>query len=542
MITLCGVRLARAPEELVDIVIKGERIASITPHGSAGLPLRENASFPPHGSTSLRPRGRHELAAGGGLGTIDGNTVIEGRGRLAMAGFIDAHVHGEAAILDDDVQLALLRQGITLVILGQDGVSFAPTQNSADTFAWATNYFTAINGKHPNFSGGSVTELLATYSNLPINVAYLAPHGTIRHAIMGGDKRAATPDEIDQMVELLAGALADGARGLSTGLEYAPSSYASRDELVALLQVVAEAGLPHVSHMRGYEERAAVGLAELVDLALATGVKTHISHYHGPGAELVDLVEDARMRGVDLTFDSYPYLRGCSILSMLTMPEWISVAEPDRAVDMLQDSKVRARLLTEHFPALEEMWSRVTLAAVSGRHVDTEGRKLVDVAREWGITPAETALELLISTRLAVGCVFAQPPTNSAESVAMLLRHPSHMGGSDAIYAGGHPHPRGWGAFAKFLADHVRTAGDWTWKEAEHHLATAASNRFSLERGQLAVGAIADIALIDPDNVTDRATYADPRQLAVGIDDVLIAGQQVLQDGQLTKCRPGRPL
>ena len=542
MITLRGVRLARAPEDLVDIAIEGERIAGITPC--------ESASFTPHGSVSLTPResasftphGRPEPAAPGGRGTIDGNTVIEGRGRLAMAGFIDAHVHGEAAIFDDDVQLALLRQGITSIILGQDGVSFAPTQNSADTFAWATNYFTAINGEHPNFLGGSVTELLATYSNLPINVAYLAPHGTIRHAVMGGDKRAATPGEIDQMVELLAGALADGARGLSTGLEYAPSRYAARDELVALLKVVAEAGFPHVSHMRGYEEKAAAGVAELVDLALATGVKTHISHYHGPGAELVHLVEDAHMRGLDLTFDSYPYLRGCSILSMLTMPEWIPVAEPDHAVDMLRDSKVRARLFTEHFPALEEMWSRVTLAAVPGRHAQTEGRKLVDVARAWGMTPSETALELLISTRLAVGCVFAQPPTNSAESVAMLLRHPSHMGGSDAIYAGGHPHPRGWGAFAKFLADHVRAAGDWTWQEAEHHLGTAAGNRFNLERGQLEFCAIADIALIDPDNVTDRATYADPRQPAVGIDDVFIAGQQVLQDGQLTKCRPGRPL
>src|SRR5699024_8331815 len=154
------------------------------------------------------------------------------------------------------------------------------------------------------------------------------------------------------------------------------------------------------------------------------------------------------------------------------------------------------------------------LAAVPGRHVHTEGRKLVDVAREWGMAPSETALELLISTRLAVGCVLAQPPTNSAESVAKLLRHPSHMGGSDAIYAGGHPHPRGWGAFAKFLADHVRTAGDWTWSEAENHLASAASDRFNLNRGKVTPQAIADLSLIDPGAVTDRATYDNPRQVA----------------------------
>src|SRR5690625_2006068 len=509
VITLHGVRLARDTHQLVDIVIDAERMTSTTPTG---------------------PRNQAEGAS----------HLIDGGGRLALPGLIDAHVHGEAAIFDRDVQHALLRQGITSIVVGQDGVSFAPSHGRPETFTWATDYFTAINGRHPSFEGGSVADLLDTYNGLAVNVAFLVPHGTIRHAVMGGAQRAATPTEISKMVELLQEAISHGARGFSTGLEYAPSRYAHRDELIALLSVIAEADLTHVSHMRGYEAATGPAIAELVDLALETGVKTHVSHYHGPGEELIGYVDDARECGVDMTYDSYPYLRGCSILSMLTMPEWIPVAEPDRAVEMLHDPQVRKRLLTEHLPGLTEVWPRVTLAAVPGKYVHAEGKKLVDVADELGMTPAETALELLASTRLAVGAVFAQPPTNSAESVEMLLRHPAHMGGSDAIYAGGHPHPRGWGAFAKFLAEHVREKGNWTWQDAQRHLSESAGSRFKLDRGVLAVGEVADIALVNPEEVSDPATYDDPRALAVGIDDVFVGGRHVLRAGELTEELPGR--
>lgn len=504
-----GVRLTRDPHELIDITIDADRIAHITP---------------------TRPGENSAPAAA---------RVVEGNGRLALPGLIDAHVHGEAAVFDPEIQLALLRQGITSVVLGQDGVSFAPSQGRDETFRWATDYFTAINGEHPNFRGGSVAELLDTYRDLAVNVAYLAPHGTIRHAVMGGAQRAATADEISAMVSLLREAIEQGARGMSTGLEYAPSRYAQRDELLALMTVLAEADLTHVSHMRGYEAATGPAIAELVEIALETGVKTHVSHYHGPGPELIGYVDDARAGGVALTFDSYPYLRGCSILSMLTMPEWIPVAEPDRAVEMLADSEVQRRLLTEHLPGLEEVWPRVTLAAVPGEYAHTEGKKLVEVADEMGLEPARAALELLISTRLAVGAVFAQPPTNSAESVEQLAAHEAHMGGSDAIYAGGHPHPRGWGAFAKSLREYVRESGIWSWEDAEKHLSSAAGELFKLDRGKLEVGAIADIVLLDPNTISDTATYEDPRQLAVGVDDVFVAGQHVLSEGKLTGNRPG---
>ncbi|SDC92587.1 N-acyl-D-amino-acid deacylase [Sanguibacter gelidistatuariae] len=488
--------------------------------------------------------------------TGDGH-VIDADGRIAFPGFIDSHVHGEAAVLDTDVQHAMLRQGVTSIVVGQDGVSYAPSARAAGgpampdagagapgAFAWATGYFSAINGEHPTFRGGSVAELLATYDRTtPLNVAYLVPHGTLRYGALGDAARPATPGEIAAMADALIRGLDEGACGMSTGLEYVPASYAERQELLALTAVLAGRGLPHVSHMRGYEEKAGAAMAELMDLARETDVATHVSHYHGPAAELAGYVDAALAEGLDVTFDSYPYLRGCSILSMVSLPTWLPIADPARTVQLLRDESVLARLHTEHFPALADLWGRVTMAAVPGELNWTEGMTLPDVAARLGLSPADAAVELLVSTGLRAGCVFAQPPTNSPESVRTLLRHGAHMGGSDAIYAGGRPHPRGWGAFARFLSEHVRDLGDWTWADAQDHLSTAAARRFGFtDRGQLLPGMAADVVLVDPDRVRDEATYENPRQLASGIDDVLVAGVPVLVGGAMTGLLPGRAL
>ncbi|GAA4837621.1 amidohydrolase family protein [Luteimicrobium xylanilyticum] len=467
--------------------------------------------------------------------------VIEGRGRLLLPGLIDAHVHGEAAVFDPDVQLAMLRQGITTIVVGQDGVGFAPTAPAGDAFAFSTEYFRAINGAHPSFRGGSVAELKETYAGLPLNVEVLAPHGTIRYAVTGAEARPATEAEVAAMVALLEQALDDGAVGMSTGLEYVPAAYADEAELVALARVCAARGVPHVSHMRGYEEKAGRAFAELVRIARASGVATHVSHYHGPADELAGYVDDARASGLDVTFDSYPYLRGSSILSMVTLPTWLPIAEPDRTVALLQDPAVRERLRTEHFPGLADLWARVTMANVPGELRWTEGTSLLDVAARLGLDPEDTALELLVSTRLQAGCVFAQPPTNSAGSVRALANHEAQLAGSDAIYAGGRPHPRGWGAFARFASEHVG-AGDWSWADAAEHLSARAARRFGLAgRGTVRVGAVADLALVDPATVRDLATYEGPRTPAQGVDDVVVGGRHVLAGGALVDGRPTRP-
>jgi N-acyl-D-amino-acid deacylase len=476
-----------------------------------------------------------------------GATVVDVSGMVVMPGFVDAHVHADAAALDRHVQDALAHQGVTTVVVGQDGLSYAPSHaagpDGPDAAAFARRYFAAVDGDHPTFAAGSVGDLLATYDGATsADVAYLVPHGTLRYAVMGPDPRPARPDEIGAMADLLAAGLDAGARGMSTGLEYAPACWAQPDELLSLCAVLASRGLPHVSHMRGYEDRVPVALAELLDLARRTGVATHVSHLHGPADVVVPLLDAALADGFDLTFDSYPYLRGASVLALVALPTWLPLADPDRAVALLEDAEVRARLLAEDLPARADVWPRVTLASVP--HPDyrwAEGRRLVEVARELGELPDRTALRLLVATGLRVGCVFEQPPTNSAASVRALLRHPAQCAGSDGIYVGGHPHPRGWGTFARFLGTHVRELGDWDWGTAARHLAGTAAGRFGLtDRGVLRPGARADVVVLDPRTVADTATYAEPRSVARGVRDVLVAGDPVLWQGARTDRLPGR--
>ncbi|WP_460748838.1 family 20 glycosylhydrolase [Myceligenerans cantabricum] len=538
------VRGARLPlpdgglSEPVDLHLAGGRVALVTQAGA--------------GPTAAGGRG---AAPGPALGTAPG-TVLDAGGRVALPGLIDAHSHAEGVVFDPDVQHALLRQGVTTVVTGQDGVSYAPGDG-----VWPAAYFAAILGDRPGDGGGPpgnggdrpgyrgprVRDLLACYDGtVPVNVAYLAPHGTIRHEVLGSSPKRASKKELALMSRLLRQALDDGACGLSTGLEYVPGGYADERELVTLAAVVARRGLPHVSHMRGYEDKAGDAFAELVRIARETGVATHVSHYHGPAAELAGYVDEARSGGLDITFDTYPYLRGCSILSMVSLPSWLPLADPDATVAALRDPAVAARLRREHFAGLADLWPRVTFASVparGGRNLTwAEGRTLPDVATRLGLDPGDAVIEVLVATGLRATCVFAQPPTNSAESVRALAGHPAHLGGSDAIYLGGRPHPRGWGAFARMLSERVGS-GDWSWHDAVEHLAGRAARRFGLSgRGVLAAGSVADVVLVDPGTVRDRATYDLPRVVASGIDDVLVRGIPVLADGALTGATPGAPL
>jgi N-acyl-D-amino-acid deacylase len=431
---------------------------------------------------------------------------------------------------------------VTTLVLGQDGLSFAPS--TAAGHAFVSRYFAAINGAHPGLdpeSPVSVAELLDTWrGSTAVNTAYLVPHGTIRFSVLGG-ARPAGPDQLRAMLAAVEAGLADGAAGLSSGLEYRPAVFADADELAYLVGPVAAAGLPYVTHMRGYGAAAPAGLAEAAAIGVAAGAAVHISHYHGPGATLVSMVDDYRNRGLDLTFDSYPYRRGCTILAMAALPRWVDGTDPDTVAAVLTEPATRERVRAGLDPGL---WPRITLADVP--HPDwrwTEGRRLLDAAEQSTLDPANLLLELLVATGLRVSAVIEAPPTTDAASIRALLRHEAHMGGSDGIYVGGHPHPRGWGAFARFLGRHVRELGDWTWPQAMVHLAAHPARRFGLnDRGLIRPGLAADLVVLDPARVADRAEYPDPRALAVGIDDVVVNGVPVLRDGRLTGARPGTPL
>ncbi|MEV8631178.1 amidohydrolase family protein [Streptosporangium sp. NPDC051023] len=475
-----------------------------------------------------------EIAAVGRLAGADAATVIDASDRHVMPGLIDCHAHGDALVFAPEVQLAALRQGVTTFVLGQDGLSYAPA-STPEAFAYATRYFAAVNGTHPSADGPlSVRELLADYDGASaLNTAYLLPHGTIRYDVMGAAERAASADELAVMLAHVERGLSEGAVGLSTGLEYAPGRYADVAELAALCAPLG--GLPYVTHMRGYGAKAASGMAEVTDIAGRSGAAVHVSHYHGPASTLVPLVDEARRGGLDVTFDTYPYLRSSTILAMVALPPWVPAADTDRALKLLESEPIEWD---------ETLWPRITFSHVPGAEW-AEGLTLPEAAARAGDGPGEFCRKVLIDTRLEAGCVMARPDEGpeGEDSVRAILRHPCHTGGSDGIYVGGHPHPRGYGAFARMLGHHVRETGDWTLEQAVVHLAAHPARRFGLAgRGLIRAGQVADVVVFDAATVSDLATYADPRVPATGVDDVLVSGVAVLAGGRLTGATPGRAL
>jgi N-acyl-D-amino-acid deacylase len=485
------------------------------------------------------------IAAVGRVPADAGETELDVTGHYLMPGFIDTHIHADACAADQSTQLAALRQGVTTLVLGQDGLSFAPA--SAATIGAVGAYFGPVNGACPAelADGCSVADLLAHYDRAgALNVGYLAPAGTIRAEVMGFAPDAAEAAQLAAMRALVEQALEDGALGLSTGLEYVPGRFADAAELAALCAPVAAAGGVYVSHIRGYEAQAWRGMAEFSRIAADSGVAAHVSHYHGPANMLAKLLRDCRDRGLDVTFDAYPYLRGSSILAMVALPGDLQEGPPEQTRERLADPRVRQALAMDWFPAIDDVLDGITLSyAGAADWTWAEGLPLREAAGRAGLAAGELVCELVAASAQGAGCVFGQPPTNTQDDLRALLRHEAHMAGSDGILMGRRPHPRAWGTFARLLGLHTRELGDWTWGQAALHLAGHPARRLGLAgRGLLRAGYAADVAVVNPATVTDMASYADPRQPATGVDLVLVGGELALRDGTLTGARPGRSL
>lgn len=470
------------------------------------------------------------------------HTHLDGNGRVLLPGFVDAHSHAEGALHRPEVELALLRQGLTAAILGQDGVSFAPTTPASA--ADGERYFSAVNGPAPAGypEGMSVAQLLNHYSQgTRVNSAMLVPTGTVRTTISGFSAEPLSDSQLDQAEDLVREALYQGAAGLSLGLEYVPNGFADTRELHRYASIAAETGVPLVAHIRGYEQAIPGGLQEFIGLAERSGAPLHVSHLHAPADLALPIIDQAIERGIDITFDSYPYHRGNTILAMLALPATLQQHGPNATLTALADPTVRRELESEWFPTLADVFPKLTITVAA--HPDwqwAEGVPLVDIAAQLGRPIGTVICDMLLATGLGVGAVVKQSAIQNTENIRTIANHRAHLGGTDGIYLGSHPHPRGWGGFARMLHRHVIEWQDWSWAEASEHLSLRAARRFGLgNRGNATIGSIADFVLVDPLTLRDSASYEHPTALAQGMMDVIIAGVPVLAAGELTTETPG---
>ncbi|MFD6176505.1 MULTISPECIES: N-acyl-D-amino-acid deacylase family protein [unclassified Isoptericola] len=498
--------------------------------------------------TAVDP-GRSDVRAAGARRTVDA------AGRALTPGFIDMHAHSDVQILANPDHMAKVSQGVTLEVLGQDGLSFAPVDDRTRSAIRAQ--IAGWNDDPPGFAWD--WESVAGYLDrldrgIACHAAYLVPQGTLRHLVVGPDERPATTEEVARMGELLAQGMREGALGMSSGLTYTPGMYADDAELAALLRVVAAHGGYYSPHTRSYGKGALEAYAEMIDLARATGCALHLTHAtmnfapnKGRAGDFLALVDRALDDGVDVTLDTYPYLPGSTTLSAV-LPSWSFSGGPDALLARLAHPAVRARILyevehvgTDGCHGCVAEWDTLEISGVQNRALDMYvGRTIEQIGRDEGRAPGEVFVDLLVTDRL--GTTILQH-VGHEENVRAIMQHRVHCGGSDAILVGGRPHPRAWGTFPRYLARYVRELGVLTLEDCVHHLTGRPAARLRLtDRGLVRPGYAADLVLLDPDTVQDNATFADPRQQASGIDLVLVDGVAVIDDGARTDALPGRAL
>jgi N-acyl-D-amino-acid deacylase len=513
---------------MFDVLITGGRVVD----GSGGPSIRADVGI----------RG-DQVAAVGELAAAEAALRLDAAGKVVAPGFIDAHVHGDLMLLADPLHEPAIRQGVTTYILGQDGVAMAPV--SPATLDHMRRYTAGFSGT-PELAQrwSSLAEYLACFDRRSaVNVACLIPNGNVRMEILGLETRPPTPEELRRMGRLVREGMEQGAVGLSSGLDYIPSRYAATEELIALCREMAPYGGVYVTHMRRYDPEGVLGsIDEVYRIGREAGIPIHISHFNSQAEMVLPQVDAGRAAGLDVTYDLYCYLAGSSILAMVALPPAVQEGGVDATLQRLRDPAVRGRL-HEGFTGPRGPVEDVRLSYVQAPDYRRyEGRTLGQAAREAGQSLADFICDVLIASRLAVGCV-APHRARTEEDVRQLMRHPAMMAGSDGIFTGGFPHPRGCGCFARYLGHYVREAGTWTLEAAVQHLAGHGARRFGLrDRGLLREGLAADVVVFDPQVIADRSTYEEGRRLAVGVEHVLVNGEPVLLHGERTPALPGRAL
>jgi N-acyl-D-amino-acid deacylase len=455
-----------------------------------------------------------------------GTVELDAKGLAVAPGFIDIHSHGDGSLWEDPRAESLVRQGITTIVVGQDG-SHRP------------DLWTALAKIEPS-----------------VNVASMVGLGTVRSLVVGGDNRKATADEMAKMLAIVEQALADGACGVSTGLEYTPGAFAPLEELIALSKPLAARGLPYATHMRNEDDQLLEAIDEAIAVARGAGCPLQISHLKTQGPRNWDKLDAAfakvtaaRAAGCDAAFDRYPYIAYQTGVTNL-FPVWSRDGSNDAFLERLDDSATADRIKRETLSKVDLIggWDNVMIAnVVNAADRPAEGARLGTYAKSQSLDPYVAAVGLLKRNRANVGMVgFAM----SEDNLDRILAHPHGMvcsdGGAFAVDGPsrrGHPHPRGLGTFPRVLGRYVRERKALTLEQAINKMTALPASRIHLrDRGRLAPRMAADAVVFDPATVHDTATYADPFQYPVGIGTVIVNGVVALRDGQRDAHHTGHAL
>ena len=446
--------------------------------------------------------------------------VIDAKGLALAPGFIDLHAHIES-IQENPHALSALHQGVTTVLGGPDGSSPYPMKAYMDELA---------------------------EKDLGVNAGFLVGHNTIRRAVLKLEDRAPSAEELQQMQNMVDTAMQEGAFGISTGLKYLPGAFSKIDEVIALSQVAAKHGGFYTSHLREEGLHLMESVQEAVDIADGAKIPVVLTHHKvvgkpswGKSVQTLALVDSANQAGLDIQVDQYPYTASFTSISIL-IPAWARAGGQAKFKERMQDPKTKQKIWEETlFNILNDRGAgdikNIQFSRVKWKP-ELENKRLSDWAIERGLEPTpEVGADLVLEAQLNGGASMIFHAMDE-QDVRRIMKHPKTMIASDgrlSVLGEGFPHPRAYGTFPRVLGHYVREAAVLSLEEAIHKMTYLPALRMGLsDRGEIAVGKKADLVLLDPQKVIDKAEFSNPHQYPEGIPYVLVNGVLSIDDGKET--------
>ncbi|TVP48250.1 MAG: D-aminoacylase [Gemmatimonadales bacterium] len=479
--------------------------------------------------------------------------VVDVSGLVVAPGFIDLNGQSDGMYMTDGSALSKIFQGVTTEIMGESNTP-APLNRNVTGGVDASDT-TAVRRAREWVRFDAWLEEMER-GGVALNVGSFLGGTTVRRWALGMSERTPTPAEVDSMRAVTRRSMEEGAFGVATALIYAPGAFAQTDELVEVSRVVAEYGGVYITHLRSESYFILEALDEAIEIGERSGVPVEIYHLKLAGVDnwgltdqVVEKIEGARARGIDVSAGMYPYTAASTGLTAC-FPPWVQA--DGNLYRNLADPGARARIRAEMTgpPTRWENWCRLAtpegsrIASVSNRdHMRWIGKSLADVAQERGVDWVDVAMDLVLADRSRVGMIyFAMDEDNVRRKLTLpWMKFGTDGSGWNPRGAGGQPHPRAYGTYPRILGQYVREEGVITLEDAVRKSSWAAAERIGLaERGLIVEGFYADVVVFDPETVAERSTFEQPHQLAEGMVHVLVNGVGVIRSGEATDARPGR--